>query len=118
VGSQVDTTTGSVTAFAHIPNLGHRLKDEQIVKVTITTDRRPGSLIVPKSAVLIDPDTGKKSVAVIGSDLSLHVRPVAVGLIAGDWEEVTGGLQAGEKVAVSGQYAVPDGTKVSVGRGS
>jgi RND family efflux transporter MFP subunit len=118
VGSQVDATTGAVTAFAIVPNSAHSLNDDQIVRVTITTDRLPGSLIVPKSAVLIDPSSGSKTVAVVDSDQVLHIRNVTTGLVVGDLEEVTNGLKAGETIAVSGQYAVPDNTKVSVVRGS
>jgi RND family efflux transporter MFP subunit len=116
VGRQVDPATGSVPAFCVIANPGHLLQDDQTVKAQISTQRDAGVIVVPTSAVLTDPSTGEKSVAVVGADGVLHVKPVAVGLESGGLSEMKSGVAAGEQVAIAGQYALPDGTKVSVQR--
>lgn len=114
VSTQVDPATGTVSVLALVANPGLRLKDDTTARVQIVTERRSGVLIVPRSAVLSDPETREPSVAVIGADSVVHVKPVKLGLVVGDKAEITGGLAASQNVAVSGQYGLPDGTKVHV----
>ena len=114
VGSQVDATTGTVPAFAVIANPDRRLKDNSTVQTRIVTEARQSILLVPVSALLTDPDTGKKNVVVVGPDSVAHVVPVTVGLTADGRAEVLSGITEGQKVAVSGQYGLPDGAAVVV----
>jgi RND family efflux transporter MFP subunit len=117
VGNQVDTSTGTVSAFARAPNPAKLLQDDVLVHANIMVARKNGVVIIPRDAVLSDPDTGATTVAVVGTDQTVHVQPVTVGLAVGDTIEVTaGGLKVGDEVATGGQYALPDGTKVSVSR--
>lgn len=114
VGSRVDTATGTVPAFAVVANAGRRLRDDTTVQARIVTERRQNVLLVPQAAVLTDPDTGKKNVVVVGADAVAHVVPVTIGLSAEGRVEIGSGLSEGQKVAVSGQYGLPDTTKVTV----
>ena len=114
VSPQADTTNGTVPAFTAVDNRSLALKDGTNVKVQVVVDRRVGVITVPQSAVLTDPDTGKKSVAVIGDDGTLHVTEVTTGLEANGQVEIVDGVKLGQKVAVSGQYGVADGAKVQV----
>ncbi len=114
VGAQVNAATGTVTALALIPNAEERLRDGATVKARITTERRAGALVVPQAALLTDPDTGETSVVVVGSDSIAHVVPVKAGLAANGLVQITQGLTAGQQVAVSGQYGLPDKAKVTV----
>lgn len=113
VAPQADPQTGTIPAFAVVANPG-ALKDDTTVRAQITVERRADVLTVPKSALLTDPDTGETSVVVVGTDEVAHVKPVTVGLTQGDQVEITKGISEGQKVAVSGQYGLPDGAKVSV----
>ena len=114
VSSQVDAATGTVPVLATVANPRRLLRDDATVKVQIVVEQRQNILVVPQAAVLADPDTGKASVVVIGSDSVAHIAPVTTGLAAGGRVEITGGVSAGQRVAVSGQYGLPDGTKVGV----
>jgi len=114
VGSQVDAATGTVPAFAVVANPARRLKDNTTVQARIITEQRQNVLLVPQAAVLTDPDTGKKNVVVVGTDSVAHVVPVTAGLSADGRVEIQSGLSEGQKVAVSGQYGLPDGTSVTV----
>ncbi len=114
VGAQVNAATGTVSALALVPNAGGRLRDGATIKARIVTERRVGALVVPQSALLADPDTGETSVVVVGSDSIAHIVPVKTGLAANGQTEITQGLTAGQRVAVSGQYGLPDKAKVSV----
>ena len=116
VGTQVDATTGAVTATARIANPGHRLKDDTAVQAQIAIARHTGAILVPKAAVLLDAD-GKASLVTVGADSVAHVKDVKVGVTHGGLTEITDGLKPGENVALSGQYGLPDGTKVTVGDG-
>ena len=114
VGTQVDVTNGTVQALAQVANPGHLLRDNALVRVQVVTARRPSARLVPKAAVLTDSDTHKTNVVVVGADGVAHLRPVTAGLTVGGLTEITGGVRPGEQVAVAGQYALPDGAKVTV----
>ncbi len=114
VAPRADAATGTVPAFAVISNPGHLLKDDTTVRVQIVTERHPNALVVPKAAILTDPDTGKPSVVTVDGDGKVHAVPVTLGLTAEGRTEVTGGVQIGDRVAVSNHYGLPDGAKVQV----
>ena len=114
VGSQVDAATGTVPAFAVVANPDKRLKDNTTAQARIVTEARQHVLLVPQSALLTDPDTGRKNIVVVGTDSVAHVVPVTVGLTADGRAEVLSGVTEGQKVAISGQYGLPDGAAVTV----
>jgi multidrug efflux pump subunit AcrA (membrane-fusion protein) len=114
IGAQVDTSTGTVPVVVNIPNTSHLLKDDMQVTGQIVIARHAGVLLIPKTALLTDPDTNKTSAVVIDKDGVAHVKNVTTGLPSGDNIEIKQGLNAGDQVGTSGQYALPDGTKVQV----
>ena len=114
VSSQVDAATGTVPVLATVANPRRLLRDDTTVKAQIVAERRENILLVPQAAVLTDPDTDKTSVVVTGNDGVAHVTPVTIGLAAAGKVQIVKGLSAGQKVAVSGQYGLPDATPVSV----
>ena len=117
VAQGVDTATGTIPALAAVANPNHLLKDDTLARVQIVTERRTNSVIIPREAVLTDPDTGKTSVVSVDGDGTAHVVPVSLGLSADSRVEVLGGVRAGQQIAVSNQYGLPDGTKVQVQHG-
>ena len=114
IAQGVDPATGTVPALALVANPNHLLKDDTTARVQIVTERRTNILLLPRAAVLTDPDTDKTSVVSVSSDSVAHVVPVKAGLSVGDQVEIQSGLTDGQTVAVSGQYGLPDGTKVQV----
>ena len=114
VAPSVDAVTGTVPALALVANSSRLLRDDTIARVQIVTERRENVLLVPRAALLSDPDTGKSSVVTVGADGTAHVVPVQTGLSAGGQVEITDGVAEGQKVAVAGQYGLPDGAKVEV----
>lgn len=117
ISPRADAATGTVPALAVVSNTQHLLKDDTTARVQIVTERHPNVLIVPKAAVLTDADTGKPSVVLVDSGGVAHITPVTLGLTVGDRAEVLSGVKIGDKVAVSNQYGLPDGAKVSVTTG-
>lgn len=118
VAPRVDAATGTIPAFAVVANANHLLKDDTTARVLIVTESHANVLIVPKAAVLSDPDTGKPSVVSIGTDGVAHIVPVTVGLSVGDRVEIKSGVKIGDQVAVTNQYGLPDGAKVQVTHGN
>jgi|GEM_PF-1474538 len=114
IAPSVDATTGTVPALALVANSSRLLRDDTIARVQIVTERRESVLIVPRAAILSDPDTGKSSVVTVGGDNIAHVVPVETGLSVDGRIEIVSGVTEGQKVAVSGQYGLPDGAKVQV----
>ena len=114
IAPSVDATTGTVPALALVANSSRLLRDDTIARVQIVTERRESVLIVPRAAILSDPDTGKSSVVTVGGDNIAHVVPVETGLSVDGRIEIVSGITEGQKVAVSGQYGLPDGAKVQV----
>ena len=49
-----------------------------------------------------------------GGDGRAHQTPVKTGIRDGDQVQIVEGVQAGEKVIVSGAYALPDKTRITV----
>jgi RND family efflux transporter MFP subunit len=113
VGSQVDPTTGTVPAFAVIANPGRRLRDDTTVQARIVTESRHNVLTAPTGAILTDPDSGKPSITIVDTNELAHVVPVTLGLTAGGRVEILTGATEGQKVVLSGQYGLPDGTEVA-----
>ena len=114
VAPSADATTGTVPALALVMNSSRLLRDDTIARVQIVTERRESVLIVPRAAILSDPDTGKSSVVTVGGDNIAHVVPVETGLSVDGRIEIISGVMEGQKVAISGQYGLPDGAKVQV----
>ncbi|MGI9089925.1 MAG: efflux RND transporter periplasmic adaptor subunit, partial [Gemmatimonadaceae bacterium] len=79
----------------------------------IVTDELTGVPIVPSEAVLRDDITGVTQVAVVSPDGKAHWVTVTTGASQGDRVQITSpALNAGERVIVSGQVGLPDGSRV------
>lgn len=82
--------------------------------VTITTRgvRGPGNrLLVPVSAVSKQ-DNGEQVVWVLGSDQTVHRKPVKMGAPTESQIEIVSGLQPGDRIVVAGATFLREGMKV------
>jgi RND family efflux transporter MFP subunit len=82
-------------------------------EVSITAKTIADALVIPASAILTGSD-GQTSVMVVKSDSRAYAQDVKTGIRQGLMIQVRSGVQAGEQVIVSGQYGLPDKTKVKV----
>lgn len=114
LGAQVDVETGTVPVTVSLSNTNRLLKDDMSVSGTVVVGRHSHVVLVPQSAVLSDPVTDKRTVLVIDAAGISHLRSVETGLSENGRVEIVSGVRTGDLVAVSGQYAISDGTKVSV----
>jgi Cu(I)/Ag(I) efflux system membrane fusion protein len=99
----VDAATRTLKVRIELANAGARLVPGMFVTVGLATPVR-SALTVPSEAVI---QTGRRSVVML-AEANGAFRPVdvEVGLEANGRSEIRRGLQAGQKVVVSGQFLV------------
>ncbi|QDH75067.1 efflux RND transporter periplasmic adaptor subunit [Brevundimonas sp. M20] len=89
------------------------LKPGNFARATISVGAAP-ALIIPASAVVFR--EGRAGVYVIGQNDAVRFTLVQTGARSGDNVAITGGLQAGQRVVVSGAGFLGDGDLVTIGR--
>ncbi|MBN8507074.1 MAG: efflux RND transporter periplasmic adaptor subunit [Burkholderiales bacterium] len=101
---EVDAATRTLKARLELANPGARLVPGMFVQVRFAKPDRAKTLLVPTDAVI---HTGRRSVVMLAEDDG-RFRPVEVktGLEAGGQTEVVAGLQAGQRVVLSGQFLI------------
>ncbi|MFG1421396.1 efflux RND transporter periplasmic adaptor subunit [Roseixanthobacter liquoris] len=110
--NRLDASTGTLRLRARIANPGHALNPGQFVRISMVADAPHPALLVPASAVTSD--SAQQVLYVVGTDDSIVARPVTLGRVFGKMREVTGGLEAGDRVVVSGLQRAQPGAKVNV----
>lgn len=110
LNNQVDTSTGTVQLKGRFPNRGYALWPGQFVNVRLVLGQRDRALTVPQSAVQRS-QTGTY-VYVVDAQKNARIRPVHVALEQEGVAVVDTGLQAGERVVISGQYKLKPGMQV------
>ena len=99
----LDPKTRTVKARLELANPGMKLKPEMFVNAIIRVPLSP-SLVVPVTALM---NTGKRKVVWVESSPGMfESRTVQVGQQSGEKVQILSGLQAGDKVAVSGGYLI------------
>ncbi len=94
-----------------LSNKGHLLKPGMFARVNITTETRKNVLKIPVEAVL--EEDGQKVVYVIRNGCARR-RLIRTGLTGSTCVEVLEGLRPGDRVVVTGQEFLIDGTAVTV----
>jgi membrane fusion protein, copper/silver efflux system len=98
---EVDATTRTLKARIELANPGARLAPGMFVRVGVGEIPRP-ALLLPTEALI---RTGKRNVVMLAEDEGkYHPVEVRTGQEADGQVEILAGLQAGQKVVVSGQF--------------
>jgi len=106
----VDPQTGAVDLRALVPNPYHALLPGMFVKIRLTLGTLHNAFLLPQSAIQRDNDGAY--VFVVGADDKIAEKRVDLGDQRGaDWI-VLGGIDAGERVVVSGIQKAEPGGKV------
>src|SRR5690348_3168849 len=111
VSPAIDPNSTTVQVWVEARNSGGELTPGATVTVTITARKVPDALVIPKAALLNDPDFGPY-VMLIDSASVAHRTKVETGIEQGDRVQITKGLKPGDLIVGEGAYALPDGTKV------
>ncbi|MEB7639460.1 efflux RND transporter periplasmic adaptor subunit [Klebsiella aerogenes] len=107
----VDESTGSITLRAVFPNPQHTLLPGMFVHARIDEGVNPQAILVPQQGVTRTP-RGDATVMIVNAQNQVENREVTAAQAIGDKWLITGGLQNGDKVIVSGLQKVRPGITV------
>lgn len=111
VDVQATASTDSVTVRAMMPNPKRILVDQQLVDVLIVQKEPVKKLVISQSALLLDQQGAY--VLAVGDDKKVQIKRITTGEQHGPLIVVDTGLDAGERVIVSGHQKVQPGGSVS-----
>jgi membrane fusion protein (multidrug efflux system) len=114
INPTVSQETQTVTLNVSFPNKNQEVKDGMFAVVDIVSSTHKNTLVVPKDALLFDPDTGREYVMVVGQDSIARAVTVTTGYEEDGKVEILHGLNQGQLVITQGNYALADGTAVKV----
>lgn len=112
IDNQVDAKTGTVTLKGTFANADAGLWPGQFVNVSLELYTLDQAVVAPSRAIQNGPQGA--IVFVVKDDMTVEVRPVKLGPVAGLETVLTEGVKSGEKVVVDGQLALYPGAKVFV----
>ena len=101
IAALVDPNTRAVSVRVEVPNRGGMLKRDMYVDVAIQSQRPATGILIPVSAVLRD-EQNVPFVFVARPDHTFERRTVQLGARVNDRQEITGGLNVGDALVVSG----------------
>lgn len=107
----VDADTGTFRVTVEVRDESGRLKPGMFGRVRIVHDTREQALLVPVQAVMIE--DSRVTVFVVEDD-KVERRNVVLGYRNNGDYEIVEGLEQGERVVVTGQASLRDGSTVSV----
>ncbi|MCS4268290.1 efflux RND transporter periplasmic adaptor subunit [Serratia sp. BIGb0163] len=107
----VDQSTGSITLRAIIPNPQHSLLPGMYVRAEIDQGQQKHALLVPQQGITRNP-RGEATALIVDAHNKAQLRQVIASQAIGDKWLVTSGLQAGDKVIVSGMMRLKPGMQV------
>ena len=99
ISDSVDPTTLTLKARVVLANPGHRLKPQMYASIAVTNDKG-NAIIVPSTAVI---QNGKDTFVFVEDSSGKYVRHnVTLGTVHDTTDEITHGLQDGDKVVATG----------------
>jgi membrane fusion protein, multidrug efflux system len=107
----VDQGTGSVEVRAIIPNPDGVLLPGMFVRAVLDQGTDNSAILIPQDGVTHD-RTGRATALVVGADNKVSQRTVQASRTQGDDWVISGGLEEGERVIVSGGQRVQPGMLV------
>jgi membrane fusion protein, copper/silver efflux system len=108
----LDPKTRTVKVRVALPNPNLELKPDMFVSAVVSISI-PDSLVVPPGSVM---DTGKRQLVWVESEPGVFIpREVKTGSRSSAGVQVLAGLEAGEKVAVTGAYLIDSEAQLSRG---
>jgi multidrug efflux pump subunit AcrA (membrane-fusion protein) len=117
ISRAVDPASRTVEVWVTLDNGAGRLRVNGAAQVTVNANAKTEAVVVPTSAVTLEASNADEGTVMVVDDASVaHETKVKVGVREGDKTEILSGLRGGETVVVEGNFSLPDGTKVEVGK--
>jgi len=111
INNQVDQATGTIQLKATFENKDNKLWPGQSVSTQLLLRTLQNVVVIPDEALQRGPSGF--FVYVIGDDNKAAMKEVKVGQLDHEGAVITSGLDSGEKLVVSGQYRLQNGTTVA-----
>jgi membrane fusion protein, multidrug efflux system len=112
VDNQIDPSTGTSRLKSVFPNQDNALFPQQFVNARLLLETRRGVTIVPAPAIQRGPQG--PYVYVVGANQTAQMRPVTLGQLEGNDQQVTSGVAPGDLVVTDGQDKLQEGGKVEI----
>jgi len=112
INNQIDQATSTIQLKAEFPNDDERLWPGEFVRIRILITTSKNAVTVPPVAVQRGPDGFY--VWVIKPDNTAEQRPIDAQLVSEDTAIAAKGLNAGERVVVTGQSRLDTGVRVDI----
>jgi len=110
IDNQIDQATSTIRLKASFPNEDERLWPGEFVRVRVLAETLKDAATILSAAV--QRSAQGPFAWVVSEDETAEHRPIVVGPADGDTIAVRDGLKLGERVVVSGQYRLKQGSKV------
>jgi multidrug efflux system membrane fusion protein len=111
IDNVIDVATGTIHLKATFANADERLWPGEFVSVRLILSTRQSAVTVPEQTVMRGPDGAY--IYAIKPDDTVERRSVNVAATQDGRAVIEGGLTAGDRVVVDGQYRLTDGAKVT-----
>ena len=112
INNQIDQTTSTIQLKAEFPNVDERLWPGEFVRIRILITTSKNAVTVPPIAVQRGPDGFY--VWVIKPDNTAEQRPIDAQIVSEDTAIAAKGLNAGERIVLTGQSRLDVGTRVEI----
>jgi RND family efflux transporter MFP subunit len=113
VSPAVNPATTTIEIWVQVANPGEKLKPGATMRVSIKAATLKDAVLVPASA-LLNGDEGGHRLIVVAANNTAQERKVTLGVKAKGQQQITDGVNEGDKVVISGGLGLEDGAKVRV----
>jgi RND family efflux transporter MFP subunit len=130
ISPELDSVTGLAEVVISLTDVQREVLPGSLAEASITVLTRPNSIVIPRTALvenvqtILDPESNtirldrSYSAFVTVGDTVANMRTLELGLQQGDRIEILSGLEAGEKLIITGQGGLEEGSAIRLtGRG-
>ncbi|MGD8395443.1 MAG: efflux RND transporter periplasmic adaptor subunit [Candidatus Eiseniibacteriota bacterium] len=111
VSPVIDPQSGTIKVTIEVPGAPPDTRPGDFAEVRIVTERRTGTTLVPKIAVVTDRGD---QVVFVAADSTAERRVVEIGFQDADHAEILSGVAPGEPVVVKGQRSLKHGAAIRI----
>ncbi|MCK4775070.1 MAG: efflux RND transporter periplasmic adaptor subunit, partial [Candidatus Krumholzibacteria bacterium] len=112
VSPVIDPTSGTIKVTVEIPKYPADTRPGDFAEVSIVTEKRMESVLVPKIAVFTD--RGDQICYVAVADSTAERRVIELGFEDDQHAEILSGVAEGENVVVKGQRSLKNGAPIKI----
>lgn len=107
----IDPASGTIKVTVEISEYPTDTRPGDFAEVSIVTEKRTGTTLVPKNAVFTDRG---ESIVYVAADSTAERRIVELGFADNDNAEVLSGVTEGEQIVVKGQRSLKHGAAIKI----